>query len=102
MTPPTGRTSERDNCCWSRWTAGCFLRQIRPLVAKIGDLTIPRSLYTGFDPLDGHAPDHSGRDSDNNIIVYWSATAGSTPADASKCWLYVSRLNVWDETTRPG
>ena len=39
----------------------------------------------------------SGRDSDNNIIVYWSAEAGRTPADGAKCWLHVSRLNSWDE-----
>ena len=40
----------------------------------------------------------SGRDADNNIIVYWSATSGRRPADQAECWLYVSRLQVWSES----
>ena len=68
-----------------------------PLVTRIGDLTIPRGLYTGADPAKDTVRKTSGRDSDNNIIVYWSAEAGRTPADGAKCWLHVSRLNSWDE-----
>ena len=64
------------------------------LQAKIGDLTIPRTLYNGFDP-DDTVRNSSGRDSDNNIIVYW--LDANRPADNSDCWLYVSRLNSWDE-----
>ena len=73
------------------------------LAVKVGDLTVPRTLYTGFSTSDTVRA-QSGRDSDNNIIVYWAnntvapaATAGRPPADNSKCWLYVSRLNNWDE-----
>ena len=65
-----------------------------PLVAKVGDLTVPRTMYNGFDPTDT-LRSSSGRDSDNNVIVYWSAT--QSPADNAACWLYVSRLNNWDE-----
>ena len=54
-------------------------------------------MYTGFSTTSDTVRPTSGRDSDNNIIVYWSNTAGSTPADNSACWLYVSRLNSWDE-----
>ena len=68
-----------------------------PLVTKIGNLTVPGGLYTGFDPANDTVRKTSGRDSDNNIIVYWSAEAGRTPADGAKCWLHVSRLNSWDE-----
>ena len=42
----------------------------------------------------------SGRDADNNIIVYWGdaeSTAGR-PADQAECWLYVARLQVWSES----
>ena len=39
----------------------------------------------------------SGRDSDNNIIVYWDANYGELPSDNATCWLYVSRLNSWDQ-----
>ena len=35
----------------------------------------------------------SGRDSGNNIVVYWDAT--NRPSDNSQCWMYVSRLNTW-------
>ena len=64
------------------------------LQSKVGDLTIPRTLYDGFDDGD-EVRETSGRDSDNNIIVYW-ATA-NPPADNARCWMYVSRLNNWDE-----
>ena len=39
----------------------------------------------------------SGRDSSNNIIVYWSSEVSKRPLDGSICWLYVSRLNLWAE-----
>ena len=101
--------AQRDNCVSELWNPDvdddtaiteCFSEAQEydnPLVAKIGDLTVPRSLYDGFTVGTSKLRETSGRDSDNNIIVYWSATPGSTPADASKCWLYVARLNVWDE-----
>ena len=64
------------------------------LQGKVGDLTIPRSLYAGFDAADT-VRGSSGRDSNNNILVYW--VDANLPADASECWMYVSRLNSWDE-----
>ena len=100
--------AQRDDCVSELWnpdvdddnaTPGCFAtlpEYENPLQEKIGDLTVPRTLYTGLEDGDD-LRDTSGRDSDNNIIVYWSDTAGSTPADNSACWLYVSRLNSWDE-----
>ena len=103
--------AQRDNCVSELWNpvvsdasailaTGCYGAittplYASPLAAKIGDLTVPRSLYTGFTVGTDKIRATSGRDSDNNIIVYWSAT--QPPADASTCWLYVDRLNVWDE-----
>ena len=101
--------AQRDDCVSELWNpdvddttaiTGCFTSAQtyeNPLEAKIGDLTVPRTLYDGFTVGTDELRNTSGRDSDNNILVYWSATAGSTPADNSKCWLYVSRLNSWDE-----
>ena len=104
--------AQRDNCVSELWdpkvgnfdpptsdgpAIGCWAAQPpykSPLDGKVGDLTIPRSLYTGFDTAD-KVRGTSGRDSNNNIIVYWVDT--NPPADASECWLYVSRLNSWDE-----
>ena len=104
--------AQRDNCVPDLWSpvvddatavlaTGCHNSVVlpmytNPLVNRIGNLTIPEGLYTGFTTTDTVRAT-SGRDSDNNIIVYWSDTAGQTPADGAKCWLYVSRLNNWDE-----
>ena len=102
--------AQRDNCVSELWdpkvgdhsdtaVTGCWADlpdYASPLVAKVGDLTVPRSLYTGFDPDNDKVRATSGRDSDNNILVYW--VDANPPADASECWLYVSRLNSWDES----
>ena len=109
--------AQRDNCVSELWnptvtdliaaptSASCYgtgalPKYASPLDQKIGDLTVPRSLYDGFTTND-EIRSTTGRDSDNNIIVYWNngatARVGSSPADNSSCWLYVSRLNVWDE-----
>ena len=101
--------AQRDECVSELWnpqaldansfgTTGCFAAAptyANPLSAKVGDLTVPRTLYDGFTVGTDTMRSTSGRDSDNNIIVYWDA--GKAPADNSKCWLYVSRLNSWDE-----
>ena len=103
--------AQRDNCVSELWNPGatnydeseCFglgaatPAYASPLVAKVGDLTIPRGLYTGFDTASDTVRSSSGRDSDNNIIVYWDANYGELPSDNATCWLYVSRLNSWDQ-----
>ena len=106
--------AQRDDCVSELWNpeavdrsavaAGCFTANpvyVNPLNVKIGDLTVPRTLYTGFAATDTVRA-ASGRDSDNNIIVYWHSGAstgatGNPPADNATCWLFVSRLNNWDE-----
>ena len=112
--------AQRDDCVSELWnpeaadlfqatglsTSSCFgataPKYTTTLTDKIGDLTIPRTIYTGFDTATDTVRLTSGRDSDNNIIVYWhdgrgTSTAGSPPADNASCWMYVSRLNNWDE-----
>ena len=64
--------------------------------AKIGDTSVPRSLKVGNTDI-GTVRATSGRDSSNNILVYWSADATKRPTDSSKCWLYSSRIRTWDE-----
>lgn len=63
---------------------------------KVGENLVPSSLRLQSNlaqwPRRG-----SGRDGDNNIIVYWSTADGEKPSDGSKCWLYVSRLGVWSQ-----
>ena len=39
----------------------------------------------------------SGRDSENNIIVYWDVKIAKRPSDGASCWLFFARLNSWHE-----
>ena len=65
--------------------------------ASVGNTVVPAGLRAG-NVLTGDVRLTSGRDSSNNIIVYWTLAAANRPQDASKCWLYVARLNTWDES----
>ena len=65
--------------------------------AVVGNTAVPAGLRSG-NAVGGEVRSTSGRDSDNNMIVFWSATAANRPQDGSICWLYVARLNSWDES----
>ena len=60
----------------------------------VGGSQVPRGLRVGNEE-DGNVWATSGRDSDNNIIVYWNKARH--PADGARCWLYNSRLRTWSE-----
>ena len=64
--------------------------------ATVGNTLVPAGLRAGND-INGKVRATSGRDSDNDIIVFWSSTAGSRPTDNALCWLFVRRLNAWSE-----
>ncbi len=86
--------------------AGCFRTAVDdadggiPLTAGdqgvVGDTQVPASLRLG-NTSTGLVRANSGRDSENNIIVYWATNTALRPTDSAKCWLYVSRLRTWDE-----
>ena len=71
--------------CYSA-TAGA----VTPTV--VGDQDLPEGLKREDD-----ARTTSGRDSENNIIVYWADTVAKRPSDAASCWLYFARLRAWHE-----
>ena len=77
---------------------GCFTDEDDATgdTAKVGDTLVPRSLREGNEDT-GKVRLNSGRDSENNIIIYWSPDVKKQPTDAARCWLYVSRLRTWDE-----
>ena len=58
----------------------------------VGDQALPEGLLRGED-----ARTSSGRDSQNNIIVYWADEVADRPSDAASCWLYFARLRSWHE-----
>ena len=59
------------------------------------DQLVPRSLRSRNLETES-VRETSGRDSDNNIIVYFADTP-KRPSDSASCWLYVSRLRTWSE-----
>ena len=62
-----------------------------PAQRVIGTQDVPSGLHEG--PSDLSVQPKSGRDRDNNIIVHWHHE--KRPADNSRCWLYVARVNIW-------
>ena len=62
--------------------------------AGIGGQKVPHGLRDQDSGI-GNIRKTSGRDLDNNIIVYWSVDELERPSDGAKCWLYVSRLRSW-------
>ena len=64
--------------------------------AQVGDQKVPRGLRAQNND-DGNIRATSGRDSDNNIIVYWADDTAERPSDGAACWLYSDRLRTWSE-----
>lgn len=64
--------------------------------AGVGDTVVPRGLRQQND-LEKPPRLASGRDRDNNIIVYWDHNAERRPASQAVCWMYSDRLSLWEE-----
>ena len=61
----------------------------------IGSQVMPTSLGTAASATTHQARTTSGRDSENNILVYFSDTLSNRPFDGASCWLYYTRLKTW-------
>ena len=61
----------------------------------IGSQVMPTSLGTVASATTYWARKTSGRDSENNILVYFSDTLSNRPSDGTSCWLYYARLKTW-------
>ena len=62
---------------------------------EIGNLVVPEGLMDG-----GAVRGTSGRDAENNIVVYWQAPGpgvelAGLPSDGSICWLHVAAFGAW-------
>ena len=64
--------------------------------AKIGSADVPDGFKVGPEAT-RVVRLTSGRDSKNNILVYWANGAGARPSDGASCWLYIARLDTWHE-----
>ena len=82
--------------CWGGTPAATGIPDTEGTDGKVGDTQVPRSLRVGNEDV-GLIRPTSGRDSSNNILVFWSGDAANRPTDSSSCWLYSSRLRTWDE-----
>ena len=60
---------------------------------SIGGLAVPRGLVRFTDAT--HPNVGSGRDGENNIILFFSANNDFRPSDGANCWMYVERFGSW-------
>ena len=60
---------------------------------SIGGLAVPRGLVRFTDDTDGNIG--SGRDGENNIILFFSSNNDFRPSDGANCWMYVERFGSW-------
>ena len=62
-------------------------------LARVGGYQVPGGLRKKKD-VKLAARSFSGRDAENNVIVYWGQ-GDRRPSDGSACWMYVSRARRW-------
>ena len=68
----------------------------------IGGLQVPPDLER-FVSADGTPPGsglNSGRDGNNNIIIYFGGHGDERPSDGAPCWMYVERFGSWVSGTQ--
>ena len=96
-------TDHADEAALKAANTGCFPTATATVAwntVTVGASDIPsglRGATTGTPPY-AVVRTSSGRDSNNNIIVYFGNTA-RRPSDSSKCWIYVSNLRIWDQNS---
>ena len=61
---------------------------------SIGGLAVPRGIVR-FTSGGAVANIGSGRDGENNIILFFSANNDFRPSDGANCWMYVERFGSW-------
>ena len=61
----------------------------------IGAQVIPTSVGNAASATTYWVQKESGRDSENNILVYFSDAESNRPSDGASCWLYYARLRTW-------
>ena len=72
----------------------CFWHDVGMGGPLVGESEVPSGLRA--DGLaDGDLPVVSGRDLENNIIVFWSSAWAERPGDGAVCWMYVAADRRW-------
>ena len=60
---------------------------------SIGGLAVPRGIVRFTDTTAANIG--SGRDGENNIILFFSLNNDFRPSDGANCWMYVERFGSW-------
>ena len=99
-----GTGGDAEGVCFSTTpgaAAGPFVAAgVDAITIKVGTELVPKSLLRKVGTTDKYKPRaESGRDSENNIIVYFSKSAGGRPSDGASCWLFYARLKQWHENS---
>lgn len=63
----------------------------------IGDQAVPSGLLQQVTSTTSRPREDSGRDPENNIVVYFAKDQADRPSDGASCWLYYARLKQWHE-----
>ena len=84
--------NDKGNCYGTAGEAGEITDDGSP---KVGTQEIPSGLVVGEVKTGARTRTKSGRDSENNIIVYFNLGAANRPSDGASCWMYYARLKAW-------
>ena len=90
----TGTTGDDAGHCYSAAGAPVAFDSTTADAPKIGIQELSDGLVTAAGTT-AKPRAKSGRDSENNIVVYFNLAAASRPSDGASCWLYYSRLKAW-------
>ena len=89
----TGASDDDKGNCYG--TAGEPGKVTETASPKVGTQELPDGLIVGEVKKDAKTRTRSGRDSGNNIIVYFNLDVASRPSDGASCWMYYARLKAW-------
>ena len=77
-------------------TAGTVVEIDASQPGRVGEQAMPPGLLVQSGGSE-HTRSKSGRDSENNIIVYFNLDVAKRPSDEASCWFYYARLKQWHE-----
>ena len=73
-----------------------------PADRAIGGMAVPPGIRELTSAGNTEFAGNTGRDGENNIVVYFSERADQRPSDGAACWMYVSGLGRWASAEQTG
>ena len=99
VTADAAKRAGTNKLCFEKGNKDGGVEDTKSPKGLVENTLVPSGLRLG-NTMTGLVRPVSGRDADNNIIVYWGngSNTNNRPADQAECWLYVSRLQIWSES----